>query len=50
MLFRVGASYRRIKLYHCYFRRAPRISRISDIFIQGLWADIEKLKRILKIN
>ena len=32
MLFRGGASYRRIKLYHCYFRRAPRISRISDIF------------------
>ena len=32
MLYTGGAPYRRIKRYHCFFRRAPRISRISEIF------------------
>ena len=51
MLYPGGALYMRRKRYHRFFFRAPKILKISDIFILlGIWANTDKLKWIFKIN
>ena len=49
MIYTGGAPYRRIKPYHCFFRRAPIIQG-QVTFLQGIWSDVKKLQSILKIN